>query len=378
MDKCFLFTKHLDDQGCFCLKLSEDGALISPPAQRSFSEIKELQKESSTVIVETAASAILLDLELHWLPERKARLAIPYALEDKLAQPIDELHFAFDKTRYQNNHYLITVIGKQRMKQLMQVCAIQDIKFEAITLDWFAITKEFIVTESSLLINNDDFKGLLSGSLALSYIKNHPLNEVLLFKDSQIIPEGNPTINNEYSYTWIAQKLLNSKPLNLCQGDMQHGNASDWIKKGYLMVGGLSLLWLVSLILVNAISVLSLNKQLANLDQQISVIYHEFFPDAKQVISPKFRIGQLLGTNAEAKQSHFWFLLNQLAKGMEEVEITMERLRYQGKVLSVTLVSSDFAKLEELENNLKKLQLNVKQTQASNREQKVVATLELS
>lgn len=379
MDKCFLFTQHLDDNGCLCLKMTEAGELISPPMQRSFAEIKVLQDECTTIIVETCSSTSILELELPWLPERKARVALPFALEEKVAQPVEELHFAFDKLRYQNNHYLVTVISKERIQSIMQLLDENHIEYNIITLDWFALApNELLITEATLLVNNDTFKGALSGELALNYLKKNSLEPVLLFQDSKINATSSIPTNTEFSYTWIAQKLLASKPLNLCQGDMQHGKTSDWISKGYQLVGLLCCIWLVSILLVNAIDLYLLNKQNGQLDEQIAVIYHEFFPDAKQVISPKFRISQLLGSNTSDSQTHFWFVLNQFAKAMAENEHTVEDMRYQNKTLSVTLVSADFASLEKIENTLKSLQLKVKQTQASTRDQQVVATLELT
>ncbi len=380
MDHCFLFTKHLNDNGCFCLTISPEGTLIAPPEQRSFVEIKSLQKGCTTIIVETTANATLLDLELPWLPERKARIAIPYALEDKVAQPVEELHFAFDKLRYQHNHYLIAAVDKHRITHLMQIFDEQEIEFDELTLDWFALSlHELCVNESILLINNDDFKGALSGELALSYIKkNSLLTPPLLFEDSKILLENSFTKNEGTSYLWIAQKLLKSKPMNLCQGEMIHGNAVGWITRGYQLVGVLCVIWLFSILIVNAISLHFLNKKTEDLDQQIAVIYHEFFPEAKQVISPKFRISQLLGNSNADSQSYFWHLLNQFAKGVSGSTITVEELRYQNKTLLVTLISSDFPSLEQIENKLKKLQLKVKQTQASTRDQHVFATLELT
>lgn len=378
MNHLFLFTKHLDETGCFCLKISQQGELIAPPAQRNFAEIQTLQKECITLIIETTTSTSILDLELPWLPEGKARVAIPYALEDKVAQSIEELHFSFDKLRYQNNHYLIVVIGKQRLKYLMDLLDEQEITFAAITLDWFALSPlELCVSESILLINNIDFKGALSGELALFYINKHMLNQPLMFEDSEITFDASLPKNKDHSYTWIAQKILKIKPLNLCQGEMLHGNTSEWIKKGYQLAGALCGIWLLSLLLVNILSLYFLNKKTEQVDQQIAVIYHEFFPEAKQVISPKFRISQLLGNNKTDTQVHFWFVLNQFAKAMNDNKITIEQLRYQNKTLSVTLVSADFANLEDIENKLKKLELKVKQTQASTRDQHVVATLEL-
>ncbi|MCL5273034.1 MAG: type II secretion system protein GspL [Gammaproteobacteria bacterium] len=262
MDKCFLFTQHLDDTGCLCLKITTDGEIISPPAQRSFSEIQMLQSECPTLIVETTASASLLDLELPWLAERKARIAIPFALEEKVAQPVEELHFSFDKLRYQNNNYLISVISKHRIQFIINTLEDHDIDYDAITLDWFALSPhELVVTESMLLVNNDDFKGALSGDLALGYLKSHPLDQVQFFEDSQIKIDSTLPKKIESSYLWIAKKLLITKPLKLCQGEMQHGNTSDWIIKGYKIAGMLACVWLVSLLLVNALSMYSLNKQ---------------------------------------------------------------------------------------------------------------------
>ncbi|KTD41012.1 type II secretion system protein GspL [Legionella parisiensis] len=377
MDTLFLFVKHLDEAGCLCLKINTDGALIAPPVQRSFDEIKSLQTECKTLIIETCEHVSILNLELSWLPERKARAAIPYALEEKLAQSVDELHFAFDKARYQNNQYLVTVIAKKRMRYLLQLLNQQDIEFSAITVDWFALEPQELCISETALIINADFKGALSGELADIYLKNHPQYQPLLFADSAIQIDPSLPKSQETSHTWIAQRILKSKLMNLCQGEMQHGNKTDLIKKGYQLVGALFCLWLISLLVVNGIKLHLLNKRTQKIDEQIAVIYHEFFPDAKQIISPKFRITQLLKSNNTEEQNRFWFLLNQFAKVMKNDRNDLEQLRYQNKILSVTIISTDFASLEELENELKKLQLKVKQTQASTREQQVVATLEL-
>lgn len=159
---------------------------------------------------------------------------------------------------------------------------------------------------------------------------------------------------------------------------MQHGKTTDWIKKGYQLVGGLCGIWLISILFVNWLSLHALNKQIDEIDRQIAVIYREFFPDAKQIISPKFRISQLLGGNTTENHTRFWFILNQLSKAMKDSGITVEQLRYQNKIISVTLVSSDFESLQKIENKLKQSQLKVKQTQASTKDQQVVATLELT
>lgn len=263
MDTLFLFTKHLDENGCFCLKIDADGTLIVPPAKRDFTEIKTLQNDCKTLVIETSEQASLLNLELSWLPERKARAAIPYALEDKLAQSVDELHFAFDRARYQNNQYLITVVSKQRIRYLMQLFQEHDIEFVGITLDWFALEpKELCFNEATLLINTDEFKGALKEELIDIYLKNHPDQQPLLFTDSL---SAYPSLLQKQecsSSVWIAQRILKTKLMNLCQGEMQHGDKANLLKKRYLLTAAFFCLWLISLLSVNAIQLHSLNKQI--------------------------------------------------------------------------------------------------------------------
>ena len=160
------------------------------------------------------------------------------------------MHFAFDKIRFQNNQYLVTVIAKHRLQDIMYLLNEHQIKFALITVDWFALhSDELAVSESVLLVNKGDFKGTLSGELAVYYLKTNPLNEPLLFNDSQISYDTKLNKINTNSHQWIAERLLNSTPLNLCQGSFQHGKGTDSIKKKYSLVGALISVWLLSILL---------------------------------------------------------------------------------------------------------------------------------
>lgn len=379
MDTCFLFTKEINEQGCFCLKLNNEGELIAPPVFRHFPEIHTLQKNSITLIVESSLHASCLDLELPWLPERKARAAIPFALEDQVAQPLDELHFAFDKLRHTNNRYTVVVMSQHRIRYLIDLLKHHDILFECITLDWFALQpEELCVTDACLLVHTHEFKGALSHELFELYFAKHENGEPFLFQDSLPISLQSTHKQDKKAAVWLAERLRRSKPLNLCQGAIQQHQSTDWITKGYQWSVVLFGLWLVSILFVNAVAFYLLHQKTKRVDHDIAAIYHQFFPDAKQVISPKFRISQLIGNNSSKNQNHFWYLLNQLAGALKNNPLSIEQIRYQNQSITVTLVCSDFLTLEHLENHLKRLQLNVKRTQASTQDQQVLATLELS
>jgi general secretion pathway protein L len=379
MDRCFLFTHDLDAQGCTVLKLSQLGGLVVPPMRQTFEEIRNLQHDAKTLVVETAAHASFFELELPWLAERKARTAIPFALEDQLSEPIDELHFAFDKKRHRDGRYLIAVMSNQRLDFILKLLAQEGIDFQALTLDWFALApQEVVVSGRHLLVHREDFKGTLLGDLAHNYLQIHPSVTPLSFPDSALKFDKQENQPEPYGYLWVAKRLLKNSPLNLCQGLLAQKVKNDWLQKGYRYAGVLAGFWFFSLLALNALNLHALRNKTKEVDQHIEVLYRQFFPDAKQVINPRFRLTQLLGSSASDTQVHFWYLLNEFAKAMKNQNLNLKELRYQTNTLFVTLNSPDFISLEALENTLKKAHLKVRQTQASTQDERVVALLELT
>ncbi|WP_156812641.1 type II secretion system protein GspL [Legionella tunisiensis] len=172
MATCFLFTQYMNDDSCLSLSLGERGQIEAPLAQRSFTDIKALQQNARTIAIAPTDFFTLHQVELPWLAERKARAAIPFALEDKLAQPVDSLHFAFDRAHYNDGHYLVVLGDKNLLTELINKFDNQGIRFDSLTLDWFALQKnEAAVTPTNILVNDAHFQGALSPELAVLYCK---------------------------------------------------------------------------------------------------------------------------------------------------------------------------------------------------------------
>lgn len=378
MDTLLLFVEHIDDEGCLCIKINDTAEIIDQLKERTFDQIRQLQVNSKVLILETALNISFFELELAWLPERKARQAIPFALEEQLAQASEQLHYAFAKTFYKEGHYLIAVVNKQRLSFIQDLLQQNHINAKQITVDWFALqVGETIAHENNLLVNTSSFKGGLSDQLAEKFLQQHPQIQLLSFENSKKwqAPEDCRKIN---SYEYLAKEIQKKPFINLCQGDMQNNTESKQIKIGAYLCGTLFLLWLVCLLCVNAFNLYFINKKSKALDQKIAVIYYQFFPHAKQVISPRFRISQLLKGANQDEYYHFWILLDKFSQAMNKKDFKVEQMRYANHSLSISLISTDFAKLEQLEKDLKNKSLKVKQTQASSHDKEVLATLELS
>ncbi len=382
---CFLFAQHLTDESCYALSLDDQGQLDAPLENRTFDAIRTLQANARTVVVLSTELTCLHWVELPRLSESKARAAITYALEEQVAQSVTAVHVVFDQQHYQNNRYLVAVIDKTFLQNLMTRIDEALLGFDAITLDWFALrTDEACISETSLLIHDDAFKGALSAVPADMYLGSRTnQTAVMMFDDSapalksvMRARELATELDGSF-YMWVAQRLLKSRPLNLCQGELQHNMLKHANIRWKQACAALAGLWLLSFVVINGFVSHRLTNKLSSLDQKIAVIYREFFPQAHQVISPKFRVEQWLKKGRSGHAITLWQLDDILAAAMKEDEITIEQLRYQNQTLSVNLLARDFAALEGLQLRLHLAGVKVTQANAASLEQQVASTLEL-
>lgn len=379
MATTFLFAESLTDEGCVSVVIEQDYQVAQGRALRRFEDIRQLQSGTKTVVVLPATHFTFHSVQLPWLGDKKARAALPYALEDQLAQNVDELHFAFDRQYYSEGHYLVVVSDRTYLQDIIGRLKDNGIDFDALTVDWFALNPhEACILPEYSLIHSDPFRGALTKDLQ-DLLPEESEQKVYFFTDTpaERIP-AHALATDKESHEWLAGRLLQNKPFDLGQGSLTYGSAKASLKHWLIAAAAMVLLWVTSLIAVNWIKLQELNNKIAAIDSQIAVIYRQFFPEAKQVISPRFRITQYLKSNQGTQDQPFFVLLNKFAAATNASTIQIDQLRFQTKTLQVSLSTSDFASLEALQNRLKSDKVAVKQNQASTVEDKVVSTLELT
>lgn len=341
-----------------------------------------MQFESNTIIVLSSSLCGFHEVELPWLSERKARAAIPYALEEQIAQKLSTLHFSFDRAHHQNNRYLVAVVDKTYLHDLISQLDAEGIDFNDMTLDWFALKSgEVCVTPSFVLARTEMFQGALVGELATIFLsKCSDMPPVYSFTDSS--PNWKTStltpIDSSF-YVWVALRVQKLPHINLCQGELSHGENKELMNRRWTMAAGaLAGIWLFVVLLVNCVDLIRLNAQVNRVDEEIAVVYRQFFPGTKTIISPRFRVSQLLNAGHARQDSIvLWQLLEKLDKAFDPKHLTVTQLDYKSNALLVTLKGEDFSTLESLSNSLQQAHVKVQQTQASSHDDNVTAILEL-
>lgn len=385
VNQCFIFIKYSNEEGCLSLVLGSEGEIEAPLGERSYAEIKELQNNAKTMVIISTEQASLHFVEMPWLPDKKSRAAIPFALEEKVADNLSNLHFAYDRTHYQEGRYLVIVCNKNYLDTVITTLDSLNIKFDNITLDWFALSpQESCILENNILVYDETrFCGSLAEELGHSYLKSVTEEQKLYtFPNSFVykeLKEATPAtieICEIDPCVWVAKRLQVNKSINLAQGELSHGNEGGQTKRLIWLAVGLGLLWFITVLFTNSIHIVHMNRQISVLDENIATVYRNFFPDAKQVISPKFRIGQLLKSQKNGSDRSFWGLLNTLSLALKQNTAEIQQIQFSNKTMQVTLMIKDFDKLEALQTALKK-SVQVKQTEATSKDDKVMAILEL-
>lgn len=394
MYTCYLFTDNFDDENCLSIRLNSAGEVDAELAVRSIDDFRVIQEDAKTVIVVSAEQTAIHSLELPSISANKARSVISYALEESLAESVISSHFAFSKHHYVNGHYLVAVIDKAILQSLQLNLERLQVEYDVITCDWFALSfGESCVIANRYLVNDVNFKGALSLDLFDVYLDAQTdLSHILMFNDSPALQHSEKFTRVKMdTYEWLACRLHDKKPINFCQGDYTHKTNKDTAKKYYKFAAYLAGGWLGTLLLSKIILIFVLNHNLNIYDAKISDLYRKFFPDAKQVISPKFRINQALHQNQAGFDAKFWKLLanfsnsvrvyllhNPRQKENNHDFVIIKQIRSQNNRLEISLLCSDFEVLEKIETNLKKQSVGVKKAGVSTKGDKIIATLELS
>lgn len=370
---CFLFLSGPHPETYHSLLL-ENGAVIAPLAYREKADFEQLQAQAKTYVVLPATLATLYHLALPRLSEKKAATAIAFSLEEKLAQPLSDVHLAWQYD-FASQSYTVIVMDKHLLKTYLDSLEEAEIQVDVLTLDACALMLSEAIDMTNLLLYTDGFHGAIPHPLL-------PLYQDLL-KDITCLAEPEtripPSLQLESipcAYTWIAKRLLNTNAPNLCQGEFAKAYRLPKERKLYMILGGLVLAWLVTLFLYQGISLYKLHHQIRSVDEKIAVIYKQFFPSAHQIISPRFRIEQLLKHGN--KNTTMWLLLDKLAEASPQASYTLEKVEFKPNKLTLSLKLQDFKQLETLSTKLHQTGIHVKQTQASQEAKHIQVQLELT
>lgn len=380
----FFVNTELSEESAYPLVLIDENGQSIEQINCLIGEVPDKTGNRPLVIVIPDRLTTVHFVSMPLLNDKKAQAAIPYALEDYTAQDLSELHFAFDRRFYKNGQYIVFSCDKHWLKTLLTLLKDHHIEPNDITTAWFALSdNQFALHNQTLLCHSESINGAIPLTM-LPMIKDQlALMEtatIFQFDEVNKIPDVLKQFVSNCDQpweTWVSEQLSRSDYIALNQGPFSSQQEQTSIRHALWLAGGSLAIWLAIWLTTNILSLHHTNEEIKRIDDKIAVIYRQFFPGAKRIISPKFRISQKLKTQGSGGETGLLRLLDKLAAPLKANQVTPIQLSYQDQRLTLKLIANNFGHLEKFMSALKKQPVKAKQLNANRNEDKVEATVEI-
>lgn len=340
--------------------IQNDENIVAPLKNRTIEELLDIQKQKFTVLIINAEHVSIYNIKLPNLSSKKAQTAIEFALEPQLSQSITGVHltYNYDQT---NQSYKVIVIDKRKLKTLIEQISTFKLFVNKIIVDVTLLQPfEAIRNDSRLLINTDIYQGVIPENFMPLYAEI--IQNITYFNDDNIPHQ-----------IWLAQRLLQSNPPNICHGDFIITTPNQPKINYYFLMIALLVLCLGSYFTFNLWMIYQETQKIHELDNKITIYYKQLFPNTTQLINPTFRVEQLI-KQYQQNNSTFWEIMKILAT----YNITLNSINYNNNHLNISLTMHTFSDLERYKQKLKRLGVKIKQLQATQHGKIIAVSLELS
>lgn len=336
-----------------------DGRIRQQADQDEADGLTQIAEGKDVIVIVPAEDVLLTVAKLPKMNYSRTEQALPYALEEQLIDQVDTLHFATTHHSF-NGDLPVAVVAVHKMQQWL--AWLQTVGIKPTVLMPCSLSLPFETGKMSLF-SSDAISVRLDTYQGLGCDKN---NLQQLFQTA-VASKSTPDPIREYEFSDVALEATKNIPINLLQGKYAvkktkylHAN------KILRLIVYLAISWVVLLFLYPAVSSVILQHRLTSIDKQINAIYRRQFPHANGLIAPKERMEEKLKRlQAQTERSHFLLLIAYVGTAMKETPITLKRMDFQNKRLTLDLIANSSENFSAFINSLIRQGLSVKQQNAS-------------
>ncbi len=366
---------------------------------QKLSELTEKAQQRQVKVIVPSSDVLLKSLTVPGKSSRAIKQAVPYMLEDDLAQDVEQLFFAFhDAGTDEQGHNCFTAIVERAQMQLWQswladagikavsivpevlLMPIAEQGWSAIALaehnlspvvvrqgEWSGFTLDAITwqMQCQALANDED-------AIAIDAYSALPCDDNL---NLHVMPEELPLA--------LMAKQSKKVSFNLLQGEFkvksQHGVAI----KNWLLVAGFAAFALLLTFAYKGAQLWQVNAQLAQVEQDIVDTYKKAFPKTKRVrvATIKSQLNQKLAQLGSTSDSEgFLALLAKVQPAFSKVpSLKPSSLKFDGKrqELRIQAMASSYQHFEQFQRALESTGLTVKQGAQNNQGQQVTGSFSI-
>ncbi len=364
---------------------NNDGELTGKITTGTLTELGEITADFTAVILLNSQCLHINQLQLPTQNTQKILKAVPYAIEDFIADDVDEFHFVVARNKH-NNYTSVVGINKSTLENIIQTFQSAGINPEKIipdTLCMAANQEQWVC----LNFNNTDYlqtdltDGMLVSHDLLPYVISSKLQDedqtkpdkILLFceqenadaqqqlKSECFTDEDDiEIVNISYNTHPLVVFCGNYKqalPLNLLQHKFKPKRKSSGYLQHWRLAASLTAIWLVLSLGLTAFQHAQLKNENTITHAKIENIYKKSFPKSKKIVNARVQMEQKLKALKNSANGNNQGLIYLLAESFgtlrnDKANITFQSLNYRNNRMDIGLESSNLQAVENLNKNL--------------------------
>lgn len=317
-EQLIIYLKDIDSLQADWIFTNLAGDISTPINSGSIAELAE--KDKNNILAVQKTTCIICSDQIHFsyqkIPAKsiqKALQAIPFVLEDQLAEDINQMHFA--TTSAKNNTYPVAAIKHETLQTLLDKLAEFNIKPDYIHPDicclpqsdnsWNLLHHDDKISidqhRDSLIHTDRDSFSIILNSLIKQLDDDHLPDSITLWSaqdtEALVLPEGLAAtldiIKNDYDTSPISifSKQLNNKGLvNLLQGRFKIIRQSNSWWKAWRVAAVLIIAVVLLELVAGSLQLNSLEAENTLLNSEINRIYKKSFPRSKRIVNARVQM----------------------------------------------------------------------------------------
>lgn len=391
-----IYMPHIGEEAVQWAISEDNGRLSSGIEYSTLTEVAEQVEGQRVTLILPADDVLLAEAVVPGNSQARALQAVPYALEDQVADDVDELHFALG-AKGREDRYPVAVISRQMMEAVLAQCEEAGLRPtqlvpEPLALPQLDSTSPEIRAWSALLdgdlaiVRLDGSKGfatdpgmaamMLQGAYA--QLPEDAGASLVVFSTGEAGALDVPTTIDveqrpvDHRLALYASGLMTSPSINLLQGEYNPKKNFDKSWKPWRWTAALAACLCVALFAGKWLDVRRLQEQEAHLDNQIRQAFEQALPGAKMQ-RPRRQIQSALDKLGSNNTDGFTSRLSQVAASLAtQPQTELKTIGYRNGRFDLDLNTDDVPTLDALKSELSKRGSLNMSVQSANRENNTV------
>ena len=351
----------------------------------SLEELSEAAAKHHIVVLLNSQCLHINQLQLPTQNMQKMLKAVPYAIEEFIADDIENFHFVIAKNKH-SNLMAVAGIDKTTLQNIIQVFQQANIAIEKIIPDVLCLAandQQWVCLNylDTSYLQTDRLNGMALSYDVLPYIissklqdeTQSPPEKILLFTEQENTStfdqlqldnlnngENVEKINivyNKHPLVVFCGHYKQALPLNLLQHEFKIKRKSSGLWHHWRLAASLAAIWIVLNLALTSFKYTQIKDENNITKAKIEKTYKTAFPKSRKIVNPRVQMEQKLKelkSGAGSSNNGLIFLLAESfgTLSSDKMNITLQSLTFRNNRMDIGLDGNDLQAIENLNNNL--------------------------